>query len=201
MYFLQNAYRELGIRPLLAPQTGDARISISQSNFGLNLVGRFLFDYTNRITPYIDIFTGMRVFSTDIQVKPLVVQEGYEKSTSINISEIAHWNYGATVGLLYSLNKSFKLNVGFMYTTSSQYGEIENVKMARLEGNTLAVQKMYTPKYTYTFKVGFTFLIPKGCASIANKNKSGHTFAPGDIFSSSLGGVMNSVNISIGPSR
>jgi hypothetical protein len=202
IYFLQNAYKELGIRPLLAPQSGDASISITQNNFGFNLVGRFLFEYSNGITPYVDIFTGVRGFSTDLRIKPLKVQEGYEESTSINISEVVHWNYGATVGLLYALGKSVKLNVGFMYTTSSQYGEIENVKMARLEGNTLAAQKMYTPKYTYTLKVGITFLIPKSSSSCHCKDKTGSTFGLGDVFSAALGGGLNnSVNINVGPSR
>ncbi len=203
VYFLQNVYRELGTLPLLAPQSGDARISMTQENYGVNVVARLMFDHSSKITPYMDVFTGLRAFSTNIRIEPLDPQAGYEESTSQNISELTHWNYGASVGLLYSLGKSAKINVGLMYTTSPLSGQLENVHTARIEGGSISAEKMNTPNNTVTLKFGLTFLLPKsapacGCEGKANRNIG---FWGGLFSGGGGGGLGNNVNINIGPSK
>lgn len=204
-YFLQNFHKNMGTVPLVAPQTGDAKAKMTQNNFGINAVARFLISSSDcKISPYLDVFAGLRGFSNDLIITPIQYQSGYESSTSTNLSSTTHWNYGATIGMMYSLCKWAMINTGFMWTTSNQFGEMVNVNTAKVEGGSIITENMSTPKNAFVFKVGFTFLIRKstgGCSGRGSTN-----YGIGGIFSSGnchSGGTLksNRVSISTRPSK
>lgn len=205
-YFLQYNQHKLGTMPLAAPQTGDAKVKLTQNNFGLNLVGRFvLVSGSARINPYLDIFAGLRGFSSDIYITPLKPQLGYESNTSTNLSMVNQWNYGATFGMMFSINEYIKINTGLMYTTSSQGGQIENIRDARIEGANIVTNKINTPRDFWVFKVGIILLVDKSkkeshCDCCCKRSQSSGS----GIFIPSLGGgslKSNSVNFKSRPSR
>ncbi|MDI1354145.1 MAG: hypothetical protein PSX36_04460 [bacterium] len=204
-YCLQNLHKNLGTVPLVAPQTGDAKVKINQNNYGFNVVARFLISTDNgKLTPYLDVFTGLRGYSSNLIITPIQYQSGYESSSSTNLSSTAHWNYGATIGLMYSLNSWAIINTGIMYATTNQFGEMVNVSTAKVEGGTVITENQSTPKNAIVFKVGFTFLIKKGTGGCSERGSTNYGF--GGIISSGgcqSGGALrsNHVSISIRPSK
>jgi len=161
-YFTQYAHKKLGTVPLAAPQSGEAKVSLSQTNFGLNAVARFMMvSEKDKFSPYIDLFTGMRGFSADMNINPTSYQHGYEDNTCSNLSSVTQWNYGATFGLMYSITKNIKLNTGIMYTTSNRQGSIDNIKEARIAEGNVYTNKSATPRDFFVLKAGITFLVDK----------------------------------------
>lgn len=161
-YFTQYAHKKLGTVPLAAPQNGEAKVSMSQMNFGVNAVARFLLvSEPDKFSPYLDLFTGLRGFSADMTIRPTSYQPGYDESTSTNLSTFTQWNYGATLGLMYSITKNIKLNTGIMYTTSNHQGSIDNVKAARIAEGNVYTDKAATPRDFFVLKAGITFLVDK----------------------------------------
>ncbi len=161
-YFTQYAHKKLGTVPLVAPQSGEAKVSMSQTNFGLNAVARFiLVSEPDKFSPYLDLFTGIRGFSADMNVRPTSYQPGYDESTYSNLSTFTGWNFGASFGLMYSITKNIKLNTGIMYTTSNRQGEIDNIKSARIAEGNVYTYKSATPRDFFVLKAGITFLVDK----------------------------------------
>lgn len=161
-YFTQYAHKKLGTVPLAAPQNGEAKVSMSQMNFGMNAVARFaLVSETGKFSPYLDLFTGMRGFSADMTIRPTTYQPGYDESTHSNLSSFTQWNYGATLGLMYSITQNIQLNTGLMVTTGNRPGQIDNVKTARIAEGNVYTEKSSTPRDFFVLKVGITFLVDK----------------------------------------
>lgn len=161
-YFVQYGYKKLGTMALAAPQNGEAKVSLNQHNFGLNAVARFsLTSEKARLSPYLDLFAGMRGFSTGMNIRPLNYQPGYEENTSRNLSTTTHRNYGASLGLLYRVNKQISINTALMYSTSRQSGQIENIHAARIDGNAIRIDKTGTPLDFMVLKLGVSFSIEK----------------------------------------
>ncbi len=159
-YFVQYDRKKLGTVPLLVPQTGDAKVTVSQYNYGINAVARFmLVSESAKLIPYADLFTGMRGFSTDMDITPTSKQVGYEASSSTNLSSATHWNYGLTLGLMYSVTTNIKLTTGIMYSSSPQQGLIDNVKGARVQEGIVFTDKMRTPNNVVILKFGLTVLV------------------------------------------
>lgn len=161
-YFVQYGYKNLGTMALASPQNGEAKITLNQHNFGFNAVARFSFvSEKARLSPYFDLFAGMRGFTTGMNIRPLNYQPGYEENTSRNLSTTTHLNYGASLGLLYAVNKNLSINSALMYSTSNVSGQIENIHAARIDGNAIRIDKTRTPMDFFVVKLGVTFLIEK----------------------------------------
>lgn len=156
-YFLRMQRRDLGYVPFNTAPTGEANLTLSQSNFGVNAVARFLVTSTPKITPYVDLFIGARGFSSDAKYNCTNDHTGKAENTSQNLSSELQLNYGASAGILYAINKNTKLNFGLMFTSSETSGTIDNIKNATYKNGTVVTDKMNTPKNTCIVKLGITF--------------------------------------------
>lgn len=203
-YFAELNRKKLDNVPLAAPQIGDARVRLSQSNFGFNAVARFSLPYSNLVTPYLDIFGGIRGYYAGMNITPKVRQAGYESSTSQSLSDDFHFAYGATGGVLISLGEWVKLNTGLMFTTSQQVGEGFNISNARLENGNIVADKMLNPKDMLVLKVGITFLF-ESSGGVSGRSNCCNCGGRGLLFGSGLGfgnfGKGNSVNFNVRPSK
>lgn len=203
-YFAELNRKKLDNVPLLAPQNGEARVRLSQSNIGFNAVARFSLPYSNIISPYLDIFGGVRGYYTGMNITPKVRQNGYESSTSESLSDDWHFAYGATGGVLISLNEWIKLNTGLMFTTSQQVGEGFNISNARLENGNIVADKMLNPKDMFVLKVGITFLF-ESSGGRTNRSNCCNCGGRGLLLGSGLGfgnfGKSNSVNFNARPNK
>ncbi len=145
--------------PLQEPQTGEAKVKLRETLFGLNAVARLSMPWDEKFTPYVDGFCGIRGVSTGITVIPENYQPGYEKSTSDNLDAVLMLNYGATAGFLVALGPNVKLNAGVMFSCSHKPGTIDNIHSVTFEGNGLVMQEKILPQNMVLFKLGLTFTI------------------------------------------
>jgi hypothetical protein len=204
-YFAELNRKKLDNVALAAPQIGDARVRLSQTNLGVNAVARFSLPYSSIITPYLDIFGGIRGYYAGMNITPKVKQSGYESSTSESLSNDWHFAYGATGGVLISINEWVKLNTGLMFTTSHQVGEGFNVLNARVENGSIVGDNMLNPKDMLVLKVGITFLFEGSNSESGRRGRSNccNCGGRGIFMGSGLGsggfGKSNSVKINIKP--
>jgi hypothetical protein len=201
-YFAELNRKKLDNVPLASPQTGDARVRISQSNIGFNAVARFSLPYSNNITPYLDIFGGLRGYYAGMNITPKIRQSSYESSTSQSLSNDWHFAYGATGGVLISLGEWVKLNTGLMFTSSQQVGEGLNISNARVENGSIVADKLLNPKDMLVLKVGLTFLF-ESSGGTGTRSNCCHCGARGLFLGSGFGnfGKGNSVNFNVRPGR
>ncbi len=211
-YWAEMDRKHLGTLPLSAPQSGDAKIRLSQNNLGLNAVARFSLPYSRKFTPYIDLFAGYRYFGSGMSITPLQQQQGYEESTNKNLSSTNQFCYGGTAGVLIYLSPCIRFNTGLMITQSNKLGEMTDIARARIESGSIVAQKINTPKDMFILKVGFTFILEGGDNSYDNDNRTkstktyrssstrGGTWGGGG---GSVGGGLksNSVKINVRPSK
>lgn len=158
-YFAELAHRQMGTMPLSAPQIGDAKIRLSQSNLGLNGNLRLSLPMETKFTPYVDLFAGFRNFGSGMSITPLQKQEGYEESTSKNLTNSFQFCYGGTAGVLIYCGKYVRFNTGLMLTTSNKMGQMTDLKKTSIDAGNLVTSNINTPKNMLILKVGFTFLL------------------------------------------
>jgi len=158
-YMMELAHRSLGNVPLNAPQTGDAKIRLSQNTLGFNFIARFSAAYSERITPYGDLFVGARNSWTALRITPNQKQDGYDESTSQTLASSWQFSYGASAGVLWRLNKNVKLNTGLMYTSNLKAGQIADIAKANVVSGTIVTENTSAPKNLWVLKVGLTILI------------------------------------------
>jgi opacity protein-like surface antigen len=145
--------------PLLAPQTGNAKARLSETLFGFNAVARISFPWSEKVSPYVDAFAGLRAVSTDISVTAYNYQPGYDKTSSDNLDNASSFNYGLAGGLLISINKNIKLNTAVLFSRSQNPGAINNIQTASMEGTSIAMDKKAVSRDIIIYKVGLTFKI------------------------------------------
>lgn len=158
-YYLETAHKTFYNIPLSAPQTGDAKVRLSQNSMAFNISARVSGPYAKRFVPYFDVFGGWRSVGASMNITPNVQQPGYESSSSSNLSMSTHLNYGAAVGVMYALGKRVKLNTAVLYSTSPFNAEVSDVLNAKNESNGIVTQKITAPRDMLVFKVGITFLV------------------------------------------
>ncbi len=159
-YFSGLSQKDVSNVPLTAPQTGNASVTLSNRVHGLNGIIRFSLPYSNKIVPYCDVFAGMRGFTSNMNIIPGSTQNGCNTcntSTSQNLSTVSEFNYGATGGILVSLGKSVKLNLGLSYSESNHIGKIINIDTAHLQSGTIELDQMYAPSSMLLATFGLTF--------------------------------------------
>jgi hypothetical protein len=206
-YWAQMEHRNLSNVPLAAPQTGDARINLTENVLGFNAMARFSMPYSQKIIPYVDVFGGYRGFTSGMNITPNQYQPGYQRSSSQNLSTVAQLNYGATFGLMVSLGPSVKFNAGMMYTYSKSVNEMVDINSVQMNADGVNANQMLTPQGMWIAKVGFTFLLDGSnrssgcncnCRSRGGFYRGGGGFYRGGGWG---GGASSQVNIGIHPSR
>lgn len=204
-YLAMMSHKRLGSVPLTSQPNGNAKVNLYDNVFGLNAMVRFSLPYSSIVTPYVDVFGGLRGFSANMNITPEVHVQGQEETTSKNLSSTAHFNYGATFGLLVSINEWVKFNAGMMYTYSDKTGEIVNVKKAYVQSGNIIGENMLTRHGVFVAKVGFTFLLDWDNDGTSNRSCSGHRsstfFGIGGGGLGTGGGRSNSVNFNFKPTK
>ncbi len=152
--------------PLLAPQTGNAKVRLTQNFLAVNAAARLSLPWNEKVSPYADFFAGFGMHTTGITVTPNEYQLGYERSTSNNIDAVARFNYGAAAGILISLHQDVKLNAAILYTHTDNPGQITDLRSAGVESGNLLLNKKGLENGSYFFKLGITVLLrPSGKTS------------------------------------
>ena len=201
--------------PLEFPQVGNATVVFDNKIYGCNASTRFSLPYSKKVIPYIDVFAGLRGYSCIMNVYTNG-QNGTVSQTQNNIDNINEINYGISGGLIASLGKSVKVNLGLTYSDSNSKNEMINVDSAHLESNTIVLNKMALPSQMLMLKVGLVFCFgnfrkyisnlefdsspgynPPVYRAPGNSSVIGHSQGSG----SSHSGGGGHVNISVRPSR
>ncbi|HWY09955.1 MAG TPA: hypothetical protein VN026_01460 [Bacteroidia bacterium] len=142
--------------PLEFPQVGNAKVVFDNKIYGCNASTRFSLPYSKKLIPYIDVFAGLRGYSCIMTVYSND-QNGIASQQKNNIDNINEINYGISGGVIASLGKSVKVNVGLTYSDSNCRNEMINVDSAHLESNTVVLNKMVLPSQMLMVKVGLIF--------------------------------------------
>jgi hypothetical protein len=186
-YWSSLVHRKIDNVPLLAPQTGDAKIRLTNNIFGLDGVLRLSLPYDKDLIPYVDLFVGRRFFTANMNITPntpannntnttyTTSNSNYQNSTSQSLCSINQFNYGATIGILASLSESVKFTAGIMYTYSPEIGEVVDVKKTRLEGGAIVSENMNTVHGMFIAKVGFTFIFNDSGSSSGTRGHVSHS--------------------------
>lgn len=158
-YFTGLDRRKFANVPLLAPQSGDAKVKLNETMFGINFVARLTMPWDEKVSPYIDGFAGLRAITTGMDVTPNQPQIGYENTTSNNIDGSYRLHYGVAGGLLIALGKDVKLNMGVVYSHSDHPGSVSNIRTASLENGSVVMDQKLLAQNMILFKLGVTVRI------------------------------------------
>lgn len=180
--------------PLLAPQTGMAKVKLNETLFGLNAVARLSMPWSEKVSPYVDGFAGLRALHTGITVTPNEYQVGFEESTSDNLDAVYTFQYGVAGGFLVSVGRNVKLNAAVMLSRSEFPGRISNIHTASLEGTGIAMDKKALQQQMVFFKLGVTFRVDPESISDDGCNCCGHGGRSSGVFTSSGGRSGGSAN-------
>lgn len=187
---------------LIDPPKGNAKVRLSDNLFGLNGMARFSLPYSKKVIPYLDVFGGLRAFTSNISITPEVYSKYNSQSTTDNLATVAQFNYGGTMGVMISLGEWVKFNTGLMYTTSKTTGEVINTKTAYVESGNIITDKILTSRGKWVAKIGFTFLISpsnkKNCNCDCNRKSGGVRVSTGSVYTPTR---TNHVNITIRPTK
>lgn len=197
-YWAETKHKYFYNIPLTSPVPGDAKIRLNNSVWGINALSRFSMDWPKKFSPYIDVFGGLRVFNDNMDITPNNVTIGQQKNTSQSISSMAQLNYGLTGGVMFSLGKFAKLNLGIMYSHSDNQGKITDLGSTYSEGGRIVTNNTLSPKDMWIAKIGFTFLV----RSNTNYNKNCNCRSRSRFFIGGGrigGGGLSPNRISIGP--
>ncbi|MGZ3883897.1 MAG: hypothetical protein ACXVPD_06840, partial [Bacteroidia bacterium] len=144
--------------PLAAPATGNSRVTVDNSLFGFNSALRLSLPYTCKVIPYVDVFAGVSDFSTTADIMPYSTRH----TTSQPMYDFVSMDYGGAAGLMISLGKDWRLDLGVIYTNYMNQGKMVDAQTARLESGAVTTDRMATPLDMFTIKAGFTYCIRGG---------------------------------------
>jgi opacity protein-like surface antigen len=200
MFYAQLAHRQFRHVPLLAPQSGEAKVDLSNYIVTFNAMARISRSVNKTITPYLDLFAGVRITGAQASIEPYSVQDGYESSTSQDLGSHARLNYGATGGFLFRLTDIVSLNTGLMYSMMQRPGEMVNVKTARFEQTNLVADVINAPRSLMLIKFGITIRISESedrdCDCKCRHHSDDYS-QPAPVYRSAPSG--NRVNINVKP--
>jgi hypothetical protein len=147
--------------PLLAPQIGLSKVILSNSLLCVNAMSRFSMANRSIFTPYIEMFAGYRSTSSKLQVIPYL--HNYEQpNTKQTLASVSGINYGFGGGILTSLGKQTKFDVGVSYAEALQGGgSIANLNSAYADAGGINLNLKDSPNGIFMFHVGLIFYLEK----------------------------------------
>lgn len=168
-YYFSNLMRKTVNNVPVSPlENTYGKVTVNNNLFGINTMARFSLPYSKKIIPYFDIFAGLRDFSSNLDILAYNQPYGYQRQTSQQVYDMAEFNYGASFGVMASLGKSFKVDLGVSYSESNHIGNMVNVDSAHLEGNNLVMDKTPAPQNMLLIKVGLVFSFGGGGCHSSN---------------------------------
>ncbi|MGZ3865501.1 MAG: hypothetical protein ACXVC6_04370 [Bacteroidia bacterium] len=114
----------------LTSAAGVAKVNVSNSMWGMNLIGRMSFKNPTIFTPYVDAFTGYRGMQSGVTVTPYVQAPNTAKDTRQTITSLSGLNYGVGGGIMTNLTKRVRLDLGISYSEAFQNGHLTDLQTA-----------------------------------------------------------------------
>ncbi len=155
--------------PLLAPQMGQSKVILSNAMFTINAMTRFSFPNHSVFTPYVDLFGGYRGMYSNLTVIPYL-QYNTQTQSKQSLASVRGLNYGIGGGILTSLGKRVKLDIGVSYSESIQSGNMVDLNSAYADANGINLNLKNAPKGIMMVNVGLVFYLDgssvtmsKGC--------------------------------------
>lgn len=180
--------------PLVAPESGDAKVYFSNTLFGANADVRFTAALLNgKVAPYLDGFAGFRQFNSDMNIMP---NDGGKQSAK-QLTKTAGLGFGATLGLQFRVYDGIFINTGVNYTYSQSTGEFIDIHSLNRVGNSIEYSAAPLSKDFLIYKLGVTCYFgkePKG--SKGSSHSSHHAWWEGWCsHSRSNGGGHSNINL------
>ena len=172
--------------PLLAPQTGLAKVDLTNAMWGINFMTRFSYVNKTIFTPYVDGYVGYRNMYSTINVYPNDKQTTSTSQQHANqndkpLASINGLNYGVGGGILTKLSDIVQLDLGVIYSEAYQSGHLVDLKSAYADKSGINANYKNGPNGMVMIKVGLLFYIrpcdssKEDCNCSGNGSSSGRT--------------------------
>jgi len=175
--------------PLLAPQMGYSKVTLTNSLWCVNAIARFSLPNKSIFTPYADVFAGYRGTRSNLHILPYVID--YQQSkTNQSLESVDGINYGMGAGILTSLGKHTKLDMGVSYAQAFQNGNIADLNTAYADANGINLNLKESPNGIMMVHVGLIFYLDKINLSISSGSGGGNYYPSYDTPAQSGGSVV-----------
>jgi hypothetical protein len=125
------------------------------------------------ITPYLDVFAGMKSATSSMTNHPEDVD--HEECEMIMLNKNFGFSGGAGTGVLVPLSKNMRLDFGMQWSGSTATGKYVDMKSVVNTGDGIAYSMKNAPKEMLFVKVGIQFTLGKeGCCGLRGCEIPGH---------------------------
>ena len=154
--------------PLLAPESGNAKVSFSNMLSGFNADLKFSSRcFNGKVIPYVDAYVGTRSLTCSMNIYP---SDRNLKSTDTILSRISGINVGATAGVLINFIDDGYIDFGVSLNHSEVPGKYIDLHSINRSGNTINCYSQSGPTDFLVFKVGLVAYIDPNQGGSANGN-------------------------------
>jgi hypothetical protein len=153
--------------PLLSPSVGYGEVKLSNNMYGGSFVARFYYGSKKTCIPYIDLSAGGFAVKSRLTITPNYdISYVDHTKTRQDISSATGFDYGIGGGLLFTLNKKTKLDMGVSYTGYLSGGAIADIHSAYADAGGINLNLKGVPQSMFALHVGFVFYIEKSKFSV-----------------------------------
>ena len=148
-------YKHLDNIPLLAPESGTAKVYFGNTFYTLNGGAKFYGScFNSKLLPYAEVFAGLRGYNSNMTIQP----DDGSASTSSHITTTLGVDAGGSAGLLFKLGGIY-LDAGVMFTHSEVPGSYADLTTLQRIGNTADVQLQDVSNNYLVYKLGIVALL------------------------------------------
>ncbi len=163
-YYSGLGQRNFNNVPLLTPQVGLAKVNLSNTLFSMNVMTRFSFVNPSIFIPYFDLFAGYRGTLSNVTVTSY--NQNYQAPSNQNqnqgdkpLASVSGLNYGVGGGIMTSLGKRIKLDIGVSYAEAFQSGRIADLNTAYANQSGINLNLKTAPNSMMMINVGLLFYL------------------------------------------
>lgn len=196
----------------LTSAAGIAKVNLSNGMWGINAMGRLSYKNPSIFTPYVDVYTGYRGMYSDATITPYVQQPNKAIDTRQPLTSLSGLNYAIGGGIMTSLTKNIRLDLGLTYSEAYQSGHMADIANATSDPAGINLNFKNAPNGFMMVNFGIMFYIRGGYGDdddcpCREKNSgsagttyrsSGTRWGSGSGWGSSGGGGRSSVGIHVG---
>ncbi|HXB42215.1 MAG TPA: hypothetical protein VNZ49_16870 [Bacteroidia bacterium] len=146
--------------PLISPALTEARVNLVNYMYGSNITIRLNLGNKKGFNPYVDLFGGYSAI-----VSRLVITPNYDDpymshtKTYQALTSVRALDYGIGGGVLISMGKNVKFDVGVLYTAYMANGPIADISSAYEDGGNINLNMKSVPEGIASAHIGFVFYI------------------------------------------
>ncbi|HXB42217.1 MAG TPA: hypothetical protein VNZ49_16880 [Bacteroidia bacterium] len=145
--------------PFITPVLDLSKVTLSNFLVDANLGFRFSFPNKSIFTSYISAYAGFRSTRSYITIKPNEADYSSEGTKHELLAKANGFNFGVGWGVVTSLNKRLKLDVGITYSEANQDGRIANLKSTCADAHGMNLNFKNAPQGIVTVNAGLQFII------------------------------------------